>query len=71
MSTYVKTGRWKLQNGEVATVLYDGGLMARPWLGLLDGHVMTWSRGGMFGMAQGPFDLVEYLGPLEEVGGVL
>lgn len=69
MSVQVKPGRWRLRNGEVATVLYDGGFMAWPWCGRLDGHVMTWSRGGMFGMVAGPMDLVEYLGPAEETGG--
>lgn len=69
MSVQVRPGQWRLRNGGVATVLYDGGLMAWPWCGLMDGHVMTWSRGGMFGMATGPFDLVEYLGPVEETGG--
>ena len=71
MSIHVKPGRWQLRNGEVATVLYDGGLVAWPWRGLHDGHVMTWSRIGMFGTAPGRFDLVEYLGPLEETGGEL
>ena len=69
MSVQVKPGRWKLRNGGEATVLYDGGFMAWPWCGLFEGHVMSWSRRGMFGMVEGPMDLVEYLGPVEETGG--
>lgn len=65
MGIEVKPGRWQMRNGEMAKVLYDGGMMAWPWRGLWNGHVMTWSRGGMFGMAPGPMDLVEYLGPEE------
>lgn len=69
MSIEVKPGRWKLRNGGEAIVLCHGGMMAWPWRGLMDGHVMSWSWDGMFGMVPGPFDLVEYVGPVEETGG--
>ena len=68
MSVQVKPGRWRMRNGGEAVILYHGGMMAWPWRGLMDSHVMTWSCDGMFGMVAGPNDLVEYLGPLEEVG---
>ena len=61
----MKPGRWRMRSGETAVVVDRDGMMAWPWRGLGNGHVMTWSRNGMFGMAPGPFDLIEYLGPEE------
>ena len=67
MSIEVKPGRWRMRNGETVIVVDYNGVFRWPWRGYheRDQQPASWARDGQWGGAQGPFDLVEYLGPEE------
>lgn len=71
MSIEVKPGRWRLRGGDEAIVVYDARVKGWTWRGHLcsNGAAMSWSRGGLFAVGHSKWDLVEYRGPEEPVGG--
>ena len=72
MSIQVKPGRWQMRNGETAVVVDRDGVFRWPWQGYHDrDRVLTnWAPDGRWGPVVSPYDLVEYLGPEEQTGGV-
>ena len=72
MSIEVKPGRWRMRCGETAVVIDRDGPFAWPWRGYAEQSrgVMSWASDGRWHPVAGPEDLVEYLGPAEQTGGV-
>ena len=69
----VKPGRWRMRNGNAATVEDREGKPLHPWRGRDDGGVRySWQDNGAWfdSSHRTPFDLIEYLGPEEQTGGV-
>ncbi len=72
MSIEVKPGRWRMRNGETVIVVDYNGVFQWPWRGYCerDQQPASWARDGQWGGTQGAFDLIEYLGPEKQPGGV-
>lgn len=76
MSVQVKPGRWRTRGGGEATVRHcirrSPGEFARRfvWIGFIGEFAEYWDEQGLCrSYSLSLHDLVEYLGPLEEVGG--
>lgn len=68
----VKPGRWQMRNGRTVTVEDRKGHWLHPWRGSDNNGVRySWGDCGEWYHASYPsgFDLVEYLGPIEQTGG--
>ena len=69
----VKPGRWRMRCGKTVAVEDREGKPLYPWRGRDDGGVRySWKDNGAWvdSTTQAVFDLVEYLGPEKQLGGV-
>ena len=73
MSIEVKPGRWRTHCGSEAIVEDNrSGLHLWPWRGrLATGGRMTWASNGRYAWAEGPGDLVEFLGEIDDEPGTI
>lgn len=67
MSIELKPGRWRTRGGLEAIVEDNNNHNCWPWRGrLATGGRMTWASDGRYALAEGPGDLVEFLGEAED-----
>ena len=73
MSIEMKPGHWKQRDGRTAIVQFAQPMNQWPWKGSdADGEASSWTNGGCFLSRHysHDLDLIEYLGPEEQTGGV-